>query len=150
MTGYVGAIRGTERSAGSSSQAPSTVDLSTTSDANMAWLLAIAADVCLTGHERMMTFVELGCGENNLAIERILNAVRSSRMALPVAIFDRLARWLDGYVGSPEEPRLRSMLAEIRAQQFQPVPFRTQQAQRDVRRTATTACSVSVARRRHV
>jgi hypothetical protein len=150
MTGYIGAIRDTERSAGSSSRAPSTVDLSMTSDANMAWLLAIAADVCLTGHERTMTFVELGCGENHLAIERILSAVMSSRMTLPVAIFDRLTRWLDGYVGSPEEPRLRTMLAEIRAQQFQPVPLRTQQAQcGDVRRTAAPACSVSVSRRRH-
>jgi hypothetical protein len=122
-----------------------------TSDANMAWLLAIAADVCLTGHERAMTFVELGCGENHLAIERILNAVMSSRMALPVAIFDRLTRWLDGYAGSPEEPRLRTMLAGIRAQQFQPVPLRTQQAQSgDVGRTAAPACSVSVTRRRHV
>jgi hypothetical protein len=115
MTGYIGAIRGTERSAGSSSRAPSTVDLSMTSDANMAWLLAIAADVCLTGHERTITFVELGCGENHLAIERILNAVMSSRMTLPVAIFDRLTRWLDGYADSPEEPRLRTMLAEIRS-----------------------------------
>ena len=44
----------------------------------------IAADVCLTGHERTMTFVELGCGEYHLAIERILNAVMSSRMTLPV------------------------------------------------------------------
>jgi hypothetical protein len=115
MTSTYGAIRATERSAGSSSLAPSTVDLSTTSDANMAWLLAIAADVCLTGHERMMTFVELGCGEQHLAIERILNAVMSSRMTLPVAIFDRLTRWLDGYADSPEEPRLRTMLAEIRS-----------------------------------
>jgi hypothetical protein len=136
----------TARSAGSSSRAPSTVDLPMTSDANMAWLLAIAADVCLTGHERTMTFVELGCGENYLAIERILNAVMSNRMALPLAIFDRLTRWLDGYVGSPEEPRLRTMLAEIREQQFQPVPLRTQQAQcGDVGRTAAPVCSVSVA-----
>ena len=125
MTGYVGAIYGIERPAGSSSWPPSTVNVSTTSDADMAWLLAIAADLCLTGHERMMTFVELVSGENYLAIERILNAVMSSRMALPVAIIDRLTRWLDGYVGSPEEPRLRTMLAEIRAQQFQPVPLRT-------------------------
>jgi hypothetical protein len=122
MTSYIGVIRDAERSAGSPSRAPSTFDLSTTSDANMAWLLAIAADVCLTGHERTMTFVELGCGENDLAIERILNAVMSSRMTLPVALFDRLTRWLEGYVGSPEEPRLRTMLADIRAQQFQPVP----------------------------
>src|SRR5262249_1715637 len=112
---------------------------------------AIAADVCLTGHERTMTFVELGCGENHLAIERILNAVMSSRMMLPMAILDRLTRWLAGYVGSPEEPRLRTMLAEIRAQQFQPVPLRTQQARcGDVRRIAAPACRVSVARRRHV
>jgi hypothetical protein len=116
MTSYVGAICGTERLA--SSRTRSTVNSSTTSDANMAWLLAIAADVCLTGHERMMTFVELGCGEHSLAIERILNAVTSSRMALPVAIIDRLDHWLDGYVGSSEEPRLRTKLAEIRAQQL--------------------------------
>ena len=98
-----------------------------------------------------MTFVELGCGENYLAVERILNAVMSSRMTLPVAIVDTLTRWLDGYAGSPEEPRLRTMLAEIRAQQFEPVPLRTQQAQcGDVGRTAAPAGSVSVARRRHV
>jgi hypothetical protein len=126
----------TTTSAGSSS-APTTVDLSTISDANMAWLLADAADGCLTGHERMMTFVELGCGENNLAIARILNAVISSRMTLPVAIFDRLTRWLGGYVGSPEEPRLRTMLAGVRAHHFQPVPIVHQQAQP---RCATHRC----------
>ena len=131
-------------SAGSSSRAPSTADLSMTSDANMAWFLAVAADVCLTGHQRIMTFVELGCGEYHLAIERILNAVISSRMTLSVAIFDRLTRWLDGYLGSLEEPRLRTMLAEIRARQCQPVPLRAQPAPRaDVGRIA--ACSVSVA-----
>ena len=59
-----------------------------------------------------MTFVELGCGEYYLAIERILNSVMSSRMTLSVAIFDRLTRWLDGYLGSLEEPRLRTMLAD--------------------------------------
>jgi hypothetical protein len=110
-------------------------------------MLADAASVCLTGHERTMTFVELGCGDDHLAIERILNAVMSSRITLPVAIFDRLTRWLDGYAGSPEEPQLRTMLADIRAQQFEPVPLRTEQAQcDDVRRTAPPACSVSVAR----
>jgi hypothetical protein len=131
-------------SAGSSSRARSTGDLPIISDANMAWLLADAA-------ERTMTFVEMGCGENHLAIERMLNAVMSSRMTLPVAVFDRLTRWLDGYAGSPEEPQLRTMLAEIRAQLFEPVPLGTQQAQcGDVGRSAAPACSVSVARRRHL
>ena len=80
-------------------------------------MLADAADMCLTGHERTMTFVELGCREHHLAIERILNAVLSSGMVLPVAIFDGLTRWLDGYVGSLEEPHLRTTVADVRAQQ---------------------------------
>src|SRR5262249_44498502 len=85
--------------------APTPVDVSINADTNVAWLLGDAADVCLTGRERMMTFVELGCGESDLAIRRILNVVLSSRMTLSVAILDRLTRWLDGYVGTPEEPR---------------------------------------------
>jgi hypothetical protein len=135
------------RSAGSSSPSPTTVDLPIISDANMAWLLVDAADVCLTGYQRTMTFVELGSGENHLAIGRILNAVMSSRTTLSAALFDRLAHWLAGYAGSPEEPQLRAMLAEIRAQQFEPIPLRSKQAEcGDLRRTATSARSASVAR----
>jgi hypothetical protein len=112
----------------------------------MAWMLADAANVCLTGHERTMTFVELGCGENHLAIQRILNTVISKRMMMPVAIFEMLTRWLDGYTGSPEEPQLRTMLAQVRAQQFEPIPLRTQEAEcDDSRRTAAPPCSVSAA-----
>jgi hypothetical protein len=140
----------TQRSAGVSSLAPTTVDVLTISDADMAWMLADAANACLMGHERTMTFVELGCGEHHLAIERILNAVVSTRVALPLAIFDRLTRWLDGYVGSPEEPHLRSLAADVRAQQVEPVPLRAQQALRaDPPRTVAPACSISAARRRH-
>jgi hypothetical protein len=134
------------KSAGALSPVPTSVDLSTISDANMAWLLAEAADACLMGHERTMVFVELGCGESHLAIERMLNAVISSRMMLPVVIIERLTRWLDGYAGSPEEPRLRTMLAEIR-EQFQTVLLRTQQVQcADVRPTAAHAGSINGAR----
>jgi hypothetical protein len=78
------------KSAGSSSPAPTTLDVSIISDANMAWMLADAANVCLTGYQRTMTFVELGSGENHLAITRILNAVMSRRMTLPATVFDRL------------------------------------------------------------
>jgi hypothetical protein len=127
---------------------PTTVDLTIISDANMAWMLADAANARLTGHERTMTFVELGCGEHHLAIGRILRAVMSDRMMLPVAIFDWLTRWLDGYAGSPEEPQLRTMLAEVRAQQFEPVPLRSQPQCADARRTAAPACGISVQRRR--
>ncbi|MGY4649710.1 hypothetical protein ACVWWN_003506 [Mycobacterium sp. URHB0021] len=136
----------TATSPGSLSRAPCTGDLSMTSDANMAWLLAIAVDVCLTGHVRTMTFVELGCGEHHLAIKRILNSVMASRMTLPVAVLDRLSRWLDGYAGCPEEPRLRTMLAKIQARQSQPVPSCTQRVRRvDVRSIAAPARRISVA-----
>jgi hypothetical protein len=132
--------------AGSSSSAPGTADLSVTSDADMAWLLTMAADAWLTGHQRTMTFVELGCGENHLAIERVLNAVMSRRMTLSMAIMDRLTRWLDGYLGSPEEPRLRAMVGEIQARQCQPARLRTEQAQcGDVLSIVAPACSASVA-----
>jgi hypothetical protein len=90
------------------------------SDADMAWLLADAADMSLVGHERTMTMVELGCGDYLLAINRIINTMMSSVVTLPLAIFDRLDAWLDGYVGSPEEPQLRSRVAQVRIQQLQP------------------------------
>lgn len=135
-----------EKSAGSSSSAQTTLDVSIISDANMAWMLADAADVCLTGYERTMTFVELGSGETHLAIPRILNAVVSRRMTLPAAVFDTLTHWLDGYASSPEEPQLRTVLAEIRAQQFTLISVRSEQADRgDVGHTGAPACGVSVA-----
>jgi hypothetical protein len=136
-------ISATAGSADRSSGTPNTVAVSTTSDANMAWMLAIAADACLTGYERTKIFVELGCGENHLAIERILHAIISRRVALPVAIFERLARWLDGYAGSPEEPRLRKMLGEIGAQQFRRVPL-------CIRRAPCRDVGTTVVRTKHV
>ncbi len=112
----------------------------------MAWLLAEAADACLAGYERTMTFVELGSGEDHLAIERMLNAVMSSRMTLPAMVFDKLTHWLDGYIGSQEEPRLRTKLGEIRGQQFEPVPLHTEHAQRvDSPHAAAPTCTVGVA-----
>jgi hypothetical protein len=107
----------TATSSGWLSRAQCTGELSMTSDANMAWLLAIGADVCLTSHVRNMAIVELGCGEVNLAIKRIPHAVMSSAMTLPVAAFDRLSRWLDGHARYREEPRLRTMLAKIQVRQ---------------------------------
>jgi hypothetical protein len=130
-----------------SSPAPITIDLSIVADADMAWLLADAATACPPGYERTMTFVELGSGEHYLAIKRILNAVMSDRMTMPVAIFDRLTRWLDGYADAPEEPQLRTMLAELEARQLEPIALRTREAQcGHAAHTTAPACSVSVAR----
>jgi hypothetical protein len=134
-------------SPGSPAQPHTKVDPSIISDADMAWLLADAADLSLTGHERTMTFVELGCGENHLAIGRILTAVVSSRMTLPMSILAMLTAWLHGYAGSPEEPQLRRTLAQIRRQQFEAVPLaqpnrRFAASRPALRRTGAPPCKV--------
>jgi hypothetical protein len=108
-------------SRGSLAQSRPTIDPSIISDDDMAWSLVDAAKSCLTGYERTIIFVELGCGESYLVIKRILNAVLSSQLALPVAILSQLTGWLNGYTGSPEEPDLRMMLAVIRLQQSEAV-----------------------------
>ena len=84
------------------------------SDAAVAWLLADAADPLLTGDERTMVFVELGCGEHHLAIERILKRVVKNGFPLPSVLLATLKKWLDFYVGNPEERALRPLVAEIR------------------------------------
>ena len=102
-------------------QSRPTIDPSIISDEDMAWSLVDAVKSCLTDYERTIVFVELGCGEIYLAIKRILTALLSTRMAVPVAILSKLTSWLNGYAGSPEEPQLRMMLAVIRLQQSEAV-----------------------------
>lgn len=108
-------------SRGSLAQSRPTIDSSIIPDEDTAWLLVDAVKSCLTGSERTIVFIELGCGEAYLAIKRILNVLVSTRMALPVAILSKLTGWLNGYAGSPEEPQLRMMLAVIRLRQFEVV-----------------------------
>jgi hypothetical protein len=98
-----------------------TIDPSIISDEDMAWLLVDAVKSSLTGYERTIAFVELGSGESHLVIKRILSALLSTGMALPTAILSKLASWLNGYAGSPEEPQLRMILAVIRLQQCEAV-----------------------------
>ncbi|OBH60730.1 tryptophanase [Mycobacterium sp. E2479] len=102
-------------------QSRATTDSPIISDDDMAWLLVDAAPSCLTGYERTNVFVELGCGESFLAIKRILTAILSNQMTMPVTILSKLTCWLNGYAGSPEEARLRMTLAVIRLQQSEAV-----------------------------
>jgi hypothetical protein len=85
-----------------------------TSDASVAWQLADAASPCLTGDERTMIFVQLGCGENHLAAERILAVVVREGFPLPAPLLTMLITWLDLYVGTREERRLRALVARVR------------------------------------
>ncbi|WP_232007740.1 tryptophanase [Mycobacterium gordonae] len=82
-------------------------------DARVAWLLADTAGPDLIGAERSRVFIDLGAGDNHLAVHRILTIVGDHRIALPAALLDTLHSWLDHYLGSPEEPRLRALLAAI-------------------------------------
>lgn len=82
-------------------------------DARVAWLLADIAEPDLSGAERTRVFIDLGAGDNHLAVQRILTIVGDQRAALPAALLDTLHSWLDFYLGSPEEPRLRALLAAI-------------------------------------
>jgi hypothetical protein len=61
-----------------------------------------------------MVFVELGCGDNHLAIERILAMVVYKRFPLPAALLATLTCWLDPYFGSGEERRIRALAARVR------------------------------------
>jgi hypothetical protein len=108
-------------SRGSLSQSRPTIDSSIISDEEMAWLLVDAVKSRLTGDERTVVFVELGCGESYLVIKRILAALLATQMTLPEAILSKLTRWLNGYAGSPEEPQLRMMLDVIRLQRSEAV-----------------------------
>ena len=85
-----------------------------TSDASVAWQLADAASPCLTGGERTMIFVQLGCGENHLAAERILAAMVREDFPLTAPLLTMLITWLDLYVGTREERRLRALVARVR------------------------------------
>jgi hypothetical protein len=85
-----------------------------TSDASVAWQLADAASPCLTGNERTMIFVQLGCGEIHLATEWILAVVVHEGFPLSAALLATLTTWLDLYVGTREERRLRALIARVR------------------------------------
>ena len=85
-----------------------------TSDASAAWQLADAASPCLTDDERTMIFFELGCDENHLAAGRILAVVVREGFPLPAALLTTLTTWLDLYVGTREEQRLRALTARVR------------------------------------
>jgi hypothetical protein len=84
-----------------------------TSDASVAWQLADAASPCLVGDERAMIFVQLGCGEDHLAAERILAVVVREGFPLPAALLATLTTWLELYAGTREERRLRALIARV-------------------------------------
>jgi hypothetical protein len=79
----------------------------------VAWQLIDATAPYLSADQRTIVFVELGCGEHHRATERILAAVIEVSFPLSAALLATLTTWLDLYTRSPEEHRLRTLLAAI-------------------------------------
>jgi hypothetical protein len=77
----------------------------------VTWQPADPASPCLIG--RTITFVELGCGENHLAAERILAAVVGQGFPLPAALLKTLTIWLDRRVGMERACRLKALLDRV-------------------------------------
>lgn len=83
------------------------------SDAELAWLLADATRPCLNRHERQMAYIDLGSGDELLAIERILHAVIAARYELPPALITLVEGWIERYRGSGFEPTLDALVDRL-------------------------------------
>src|SRR5262245_58500442 len=83
------------------------------SDAELAWLLADATRPCLNRHERQMAYIDLGSGDELLAIERILHAVIAAGYELPPALITLVEGWIERYRGSGFEPTLDALVGRL-------------------------------------
>ena len=76
----------------------------------IAWALADAAAVVLPDPVRAEVFVCLGSGDYLDSIATLLGALVAGGQSLTPAMIDITHRWLDGYDGSRDGPRLRQLL----------------------------------------
>jgi hypothetical protein len=86
------------------------------SDSTIAWLLLEAVAPALRGEQPTAVFVELGCGECHLAIERLLELVAAQRLTLPARLQSTLMTWLNSYADNSLQSRQRQIVAEIEFQ----------------------------------
>ena len=77
---------------------------------HIAWALADAAAVDLPDPVRADVFVSLGSGDYLDSIANLLGALVTGGRSLTPAMIDITHRWLDGYDGSDDGPRLRQLL----------------------------------------
>jgi hypothetical protein len=84
------------------------------SEHDLAWVLATVADPCLSTAERHDVYIAITVGETFSAICALTATVVREDLALPTDVVTDFARWLNGYVGNDEEPRLRALLARVK------------------------------------
>ena len=83
------------------------------SDGQLAWQLAGEINERLNAVDRTAAYLKLGCGDHFEAIVYILVIVGRRQIALTSTITAQLARWAQGYSGSPAEPAIRNLMAPI-------------------------------------
>jgi hypothetical protein len=67
------------------------------SDRDLAWMLAEATKTHLTDPEKAWVFVDLGCADYILAIERILTLVNRRNVPLRCEVLAEIRSWVHRY-----------------------------------------------------
>jgi len=84
-------------------------------DAALAWALAATAHPHLSRIDADPIYIALGIGETFAAIDALLTVLARNHIPLSAELGATAASWLDCYLGQDAEPRLRQLLAEIKA-----------------------------------
>jgi hypothetical protein len=88
-------------------------------ETQLAWALADLARAYLSPAERhdVHIAIGIGIGEMMAAICSLSAVLAREELALPAEIVEPFTDWLDAYVGSPEEARLRELKPRPRLRQ---------------------------------
>jgi hypothetical protein len=84
-----------------------------TSQFELAWALAKAEAPRLRRADRNRIYAEIGAGETYSAIVRLLTTAARGSLPLPLELIGEIRRWLFGYIGTPDEPRLRRLVDDL-------------------------------------
>lgn len=79
-----------------------------------AWALIDAAASFLSSASRSWLCVKIGAGEQRQAIVELLAGFVTNGTELPPALAPSLWAWINGFLGSASEPRLRDLASRIR------------------------------------
>lgn len=80
---------------------------------SLAWDLADSAKPMLSRSNRTVLFAMLGAGESGTAIVSVLNAYAIKGQVAPAELMERVAAWVNGYVGTDKEGDLRKIVNRV-------------------------------------
>jgi hypothetical protein len=79
-------------------------------ETNLAWDLIEVAGPHLDPIRRAAVCTKIGAGDTHSALSEMLRSSEAAGIRFPAALTGRLAAWLDCYVGSDDEPGLRTLV----------------------------------------